>query len=342
MNKKLIAAAVAAVVCAPLSVQAAPTVYGGVHLSIENNDTDGGTERLSVLNNTSKVGVKGSENLGNGLTAIYKLEWNVNLTGNNDGRGNVAAFGNARNSYIGLKGSFGTALVGRHDSVYKMVTGKFDVNGDTRSDIGDNLMDADNQLQHQRVGSTILYQSPKFSGFQVLGNIIAGEEDGNAAGAAGDADGLTDGYALAGVYSNGPLYVTAAVQTFTQEINNRVDDDDSYVIGAEYNFGPGEVAVVYQNRETGRTANNDEIDTFIVSGKYKLGGNNTLTGIYMTADSDQDQNADGRKDDQDQYAIALYHHFSKRTSAYVQYTSLQNDDSRGDQDVFALGMYHNF
>lgn len=361
MNKKLIAVAVAAAMTAPLAAQAAPTVYGKIHMSVLNNDIDNGAERLSVLNNSTRVGVKGSEDLGGGLKAIYKLEWTVNVSGANEGRGSVDSFGAARNSYIGLKGGFGTALVGRHDNAYKMVSGKFEVMPDTALDLGRggavDLLDSGNEILQPRDGSLIMYQSPKFSGVQIIANIVAGEEDGNVNGVNGDADGLADGYSIAATYTAGPLYLTAAYTERSRELTslsvadnldtpvtneartvNNPDDDQAYLIGGEYNFGVGEVAVFYQSRELG-TGANDEIDTFGITGKYKIGGNNDIRAVYISADNDAPNS------DQDVFGIALYHSFSKKTAAYIQYGTADNDSATtagNDQDVFALGMYHSF
>ncbi len=103
--------------------QGGPTIYGQAHVSIEHlqNDFD---NSLNASNNSSRIGVKGSYDLGGGLDAIYKFEWGVRVT-------DAASDGSAlsrRNQYAGLKSdTFGTLLVGRHDTPVKVIGRKVDL-----------------------------------------------------------------------------------------------------------------------------------------------------------------------------------------------------------------------
>ncbi len=80
MKKSILAIAVAATMAAPAAM-AAPTVYGNVHLSLNaaDNDVVGAKNNLTMSSNTSSIGVKGSEDLGDGLKAIYKIEFGVDI-----------------------------------------------------------------------------------------------------------------------------------------------------------------------------------------------------------------------------------------------------------------------
>ena len=92
MKKSIIASAVAAGMLATGAAQADPQVYGIINLFVSSygddhyGDTSGDpgaivkTKEPVLLSNTSAIGVKGSEDLGNGLKAIYKLEWQVDPT----------------------------------------------------------------------------------------------------------------------------------------------------------------------------------------------------------------------------------------------------------------------
>ena len=83
MNKKLITLAIAAAF-APAVAMADATVYGKVHMSVDSNSgytttattKQNGTE---IVSNSSRLGVKGSEDLGGGLTALYQLETTVSV-----------------------------------------------------------------------------------------------------------------------------------------------------------------------------------------------------------------------------------------------------------------------
>ncbi|MGB5670049.1 MAG: porin, partial [Sedimenticolaceae bacterium] len=89
MNKKLLAAAVVAAVAASPAAFADSTVYGKLHTAIQYNDLevpDGAGGKLdrsnySVESNASRLGFKGSEDLGNGLKAIYQIEFGISSDG---------------------------------------------------------------------------------------------------------------------------------------------------------------------------------------------------------------------------------------------------------------------
>ena len=116
MKKTLIATAVAAGVLATGAAQATPTVYGILHFSIDtfadehldlSNPADPQVIKSNspTLNsNTSAIGVKGSEDLGGGLKAIYKAEFKVDpFSGSNSFQ--------RRDVWLGLKGGWGKAAV---------------------------------------------------------------------------------------------------------------------------------------------------------------------------------------------------------------------------------------
>jgi predicted porin len=110
MQKKLIALAVAGLASTGAFAQANVTVYGVadasfdvVKISGDANNELGNTTRVST--NSSLLGFKGAEALGNGLTAVFQFESAV-------GFDNAGALGANRDSYVGLAGGFGTVVLG--------------------------------------------------------------------------------------------------------------------------------------------------------------------------------------------------------------------------------------
>lgn len=81
MKKRFLIAAMAAAMVSPIAANAAATVYGNVHLSINDFDS---ADNLDMTSNTSSIGVKGSEDLGGGMSAIYKVEFQVDPTERNN------------------------------------------------------------------------------------------------------------------------------------------------------------------------------------------------------------------------------------------------------------------
>jgi predicted porin len=85
MKKNIIALAIASAVAAPVAFADAPTVYGKVNMAIDSTDVEAANSTVDADSGTqvnsraSRVGIKGSEDLGNGLKAIYKLEFEVQI-----------------------------------------------------------------------------------------------------------------------------------------------------------------------------------------------------------------------------------------------------------------------
>ena len=206
MNKKLLAAAVAAAVVAAPAAFAESTVYGKMHTSVDMIDYETSNEDNWEMNSrASRLGFKGSEDLGNGLKAIYQIELQVNSGGGSDGQGSDSFLSrSSRNTFIGLAGDWGTFLVGRHDTPAKMA---FYAAGNER--LGDSVIDLNigNNLNgtaatnapigvfHEyRADNAIAYVSPNFSGFTFAAAIIPGEDND----VSGSRDGIADHYSAPG------------------------------------------------------------------------------------------------------------------------------------------------
>ena len=120
MKKSLIAMSVAAVVAAPMAANAAGTVYGQLQAEISNNDA--GTQMID--NARGRIGFKGSEELGNGMTMIGKMEFKVDTA---DGDAGTDISLQKREMMVGIKAGWGTFSMGRLKSPYKYAGGvKYD------------------------------------------------------------------------------------------------------------------------------------------------------------------------------------------------------------------------
>lgn len=128
MKKSIIAIAVAAVTAAPIAANAAVTVYGQLQAEITQSD-DGTTSAVSVDDNSrGRIGFKGSEELGNGMTMIGKMEFKVDTAdGEADTSGGSKVSLAKREMMVGLKQGWGTFSMGRLKSPYKYAAGvKYD------------------------------------------------------------------------------------------------------------------------------------------------------------------------------------------------------------------------
>ncbi|ESQ11238.1 MAG: porin [Thiohalocapsa sp. PB-PSB1] len=163
---------------------------------------------------SNRIGVKGSEDLGNGLKAIYQVELGVKLAAADDnipsGRNDGVSI---RNSFVGLAGGFGTVLIGRHDTPLKISTGKLDLFADTMADYNGTV-----DFDDLRVDNTFVYISPSFSGFSLAAALVA---PGGATAGFGqnyNSDEINGAWSIAGIYNNGPFYASAAYETLSNEM----------------------------------------------------------------------------------------------------------------------------
>lgn len=157
MKKSLIALTLAAL---PVAAMADVTLYGtvkaGVEVSRVKNQGVKTKTATQIADFGSKIGFKGQEDLGNGMKAIWQLEQKASIAGTNSGWGN-------RQSFIGLKGGFGTVRAGNLNTVLKD-------SGDNVNawESGSNTEDVLGLGTIGRVESreiSVRYDSPVFAGF---------------------------------------------------------------------------------------------------------------------------------------------------------------------------------
>ena len=341
MKKSLIALAVAGVVSAPaFAATSNVDVYGLLNGSVSYvNDQSSNINDVQVSSTGSRIGFKGAEDLGSGLKAIWQFESGVNID-------EQSGTWTSRNSFVGLGGGFGTALLGNHDTPLKMVGRTVDLFGDT---IGDsrNVMGGGSDTRAKNV---VAYISPSFSGFDI---IAAYSTDLNVSGSAGDADNSSV-YNLSATYKNGPLFLGLGY--------GDGDGHDALGLGAHMRgaagFTMGSLKFVgqYDTRDDDNSiasvaANqNGDYDAWMAGVSYAMGAI-TLKGNYMDGDFD------GAGADPQQFNIGADYAMSKRTKLYVVYTDGENVTlgsgagssdqitsgvAGGDVSGVSLGMVHTF
>lgn len=331
---------------------------------------------LGMNPRSNRIGLKGSEDLGGGLKAIYQVELGVDLS--NDNRDDNIANGNRssafsmRNSFVGLAGNFGTFLIGRHDTPYKISMGKLDMFADTMADFNWTV-----GFHDIRADSVVAYISPSWSGFQLA---LAAIPSGGATPLGTfnqDANGFADAWSVAAIYKNGPFYGSLGYEVLGDEhwktydgfggiqledwyrglTGKSADDDSKWGIGLGLlDWNGFSLTGRYEGRENiiGAPRSADSKLWQIQAG-YSF-GNNTIKGMY--GKSDMEKCADpfvrgyaitcGRgldiveQKDKDSWAIAFDHNFSKRTRAYALYTQVDDDTDNSDWSGFSLGMIHKF
>jgi predicted porin len=305
MKKSLIAAAVAAAIVAPAAANANVVIYGRVHVSIDNYDAEGDSQ-WEVNSRASRIGFKGTEDLGNGLSLIWKAETTYDFA---DG----GAWGSGRNAYIGLAGDWGTFLYGRHDTPYKMAyyAGGVEMMADTVLDFGDT---GELDISRVRASNAIAYVSPNMNGLTIAAAIVPGEGNNFDNGT-----GLADAVSVSGMYSNNGLKLAAAYEDLGS-------NDTKFMVTAGYTMNNVTVAGLYQDYEDDKS--------LLLSAGIAMGNNNFVLKYGQT-------DWDGGSDDTTMWGIGAEHNLSKRTKAYVGYASVDEANS-STETAFSVGMLHNF
>ncbi|OOZ57240.1 porin [Solemya velum gill symbiont] len=290
MKKSLIAMAMAAAIAAP-AANANVVIYGKVHVSIDHVESESSDASWAVSSNSSRIGFKGTEDLGNGLSLIWKAETGYDFA---DGG---AWSSSGRNAYIGLTGDWGTFLYGNHDTALKMSTAKLDIFSDTIADYDESI-----DFDDERWGQNIMYISPNMNGltFAVNGAVHAGD---------GPEEDLFQSYSLAAMYSNNGLYLSAAYEF--EDDSDSDDDETNWRLGAGYDMNNVHVGFVYEDTMYGAEVlddgDNDE-SGWAVGFDHMLSKRSKVYAVYVDTDNDI-KNHDLSGDDQKGFSVGMIHKF---------------------------------
>ena len=301
MKKTIIAAAIATVIAAP--AMADVSVSGVVEQSFEKVDVD----TMDDWNGYTDSGLtfKASEDLGNGLTAFAQISLDT------DNQDSATRTGNSeKDSKVGIKGGFGTVVVGRmEDFTEGVMAATMTLNGTGAIELGGNAT---------RNNGAVAYVSPTVNGFHagVAGYTaaITGEDDNFDA---------TD---IIVAYSNGPLTVMASQESMSAATAAAIGTgiaEETTSFAVKYGMGDLSAAALFVNRDAGAT----DSDDVMLRVDYKM-GNNKITLAHA-----DDESADNKI-----VGLELTHSMSKRTSAYVGMT----DADAANTDTTYFGMIHKF
>ena len=221
MQKKLIALAVAGLVSGGAFAQSNVTLYGRVDAGLASYSGTSVGLNLGApswsgvqggLNRTNLIGVKGEEDLGSGLKAIYNYEMNLNTDGGGDaqsaGTTGLDATG-FRIAALGLQGGFGAVEFGRNYTPFFQVVAAVDPFGTSNGPGSATIIHALGGAT-VRYSSSVRYTSPNIGGFQAKVMYGFGEDASNSAKSPSD-----NMYSFSGIYANGPLVLAFA------HINNK-------------------------------------------------------------------------------------------------------------------------
>ncbi len=376
MNKKLVAAALGLAFAAPVFADSSNvTLYGRIHQTLDHQSgetrTGGVTNQAGgnfvVEDASSRLGVRGVEDLGGGLSAIFAYEFGVTTDAVESGAAGEAGPMSTRHAYLGLKGAYGLFVVGSQDGgndsqapLYNQASliGSVSNNNGPLTTVGGGDAITSNTWaiqRQQRVGNSFGYAG-NFGGVQINArHSMQGDNDAANNVGAGVKENDFRATEIAATYKVGNLTVGGGFANFDQqELNNPLGNGDieRTIQGvASYNFGAFTVAgLVAQNSYEAQNAANGEDSgiEYALSATMPLTANSGLFGMYAQSER-YDLNTEARENTQAQ--IAYYYDFSKRTRTYVGFNRVESEveastvgtaGDKTERDNFTIGLRHNF
>jgi predicted porin len=360
MKYRIIAAAMAGLFAIPAYAQSNVTIYGIADIGIVGERGGSGGNVTKVTSgpaSSSRLGFKGSEDLGSGLSAFFILEAGYS--------GDTGAFANNnvlfnRQALVGLKSPVGTVMLGRQTTPYHNTlvavadpfgTGYAGTIKNAFPDWGTNA----------RSNNTVMVVSPDYNGWSGDLAYSPGEQAGSSE--AGRQMGTSFGYA------NGPLVVRFAYNYNNADVVGTADtpavtrgSGSNKLLAANYNFGVVKLFAAlgidkgFNSAPLGNTANpfGGVAPTASVDGREMLLGFTVplATGTVMASVMHKDDRT-AFNQDANTWGVGYVHPLSRRTSLYAAYGSISNRNGAGytvannsepgsGDRAYNLGLRHSF
>jgi predicted porin len=328
MNRTLLVAALAALGATSALAQSTVTIYGRLNVSAEARNSN--DVKTSVLgNNASRIGFKGTEDLGGGLQAGFVLEHGFDpsngLPGAEPGAAGSAFWG--RQSEVNLSGGFGTVRLGNFTSEAYYATS--DYIGMHNHETG-----TSSDALYAYIGrntNKVAYRTPSLGGATIEAAVSAGEGGGRARN-----------YDVAVNYGAGPLHVGVGYE-------KAGGNAKQLAVSGLYEMGSLVFGAMVQRDTDGLGAGLGNRTNFRGSVAYIFGASELHLNVGRAGEYSKLKNSDAT-----QYTLGYNYNLSKRTKVYTYYTAI--DDSKiglytggarangkdGEFSSLALGVRHNF
>ncbi|NJM32334.1 MAG: porin [Limnobacter sp.] len=362
MNKKLLAAALGVAFAAPVFADASNlTLYGRLHTVLDHQSTDTGAAstggNFTVQSASSRVGIKGQEDLGSGLNLVFGWEVQISSDANDAGNGvtgNSGALNDGRHAYLGFKGAYGTLTVGTQDGGNETVAPFYDLastfaggltnNGGPLTQVQSDISSDDSVLAgNQRRNNSFGY-SHTIAGVKIAArhSLNGTNNASNNAGATTKENGNRE-TEVSAAYTIGDLMIGGALFLDDRQGGTpaAANVENGYLLGATYKMGALKLGAGVQVNEYYGQVNGDDSETrAAISATYDLGGGSQVYGLFGDG-----EDLDGGNDLQ-QFQLVYSYDLSKRTRTYVGFQRVSSDPIAGgaetDVDNFTVGLRHNF
>ena len=398
MKKSTLALAVAAALAAS-TAYADTTLYGSARVSLDYEDLDAtyradrngapifnpvtgryevlfpGQDAWDVFNDASRLGVRGEEDLGGGLSAIYQYEFGVDVTEGGN-------FNSNRPKWVGLKGAnWGSITAGTQWTPYYNVMGIADIFNSSKVFTNSSIYLGN--TFGTRMDNSLIYSTPNWSGFGAQAMLVLNGQcpptDPRVPGQLRYGPACTDTrvqgttnlvpanlssdldmWGISLTYKNGPWFAGATYMALegpdfdpplgvvlTTPTTRPNWSGDQYGLAFGYNSGPFAVTLNWESGDVNNLHWGDT-DNIYVTGQYTF-GNNVIRGAYgyMTPDDGNvrvagvlqpDQVEFITQDDINNWVLGYQYNFSKRTRVWVEYIGQDVDsDAVGSRQTVSIG-----
>ena len=357
--------------------QSSVTLYGVLDDGINFTSNAAGHHAFTMVSgdtSESSFGLKGVEDLGGGLSALFTLENGTNLNSgslNEDGR----LFG--RQAFVGLSSTqVGTISLGRQYDAAVDMWSQFTAAGNFLGDLAAHPFDNDNADYDYRFNNSVKYVSPTIAGFQAEAMYGFSNSTNFAANRA---------YSAGVTYASGPVSAAAAYSRQTNGASTStgaVGTDGIFVAPSQQNIDAGvkwtfanasNIAIAYSHVSANDPTANEfvpnigtqnwqrwKFDNVEVNGQYFITPAFFIGAAYTFTHGDLDASTNDYSQNWHQVSLMLNYALSKRTSVYVQGAYQHTDgntgtdfdkahiigsadlSSSGNQMVYRIAMMHKF
>ncbi len=329
MKRNLVIAAAATLACGSALAQSSVNIYGRFNVTAEQQELNGVKKKV-LANNASRIGFKGTEDLGGGLKAGFVLEHGFNVdTGTPSG----AFWG--RQSEVNLAGGFGMLRLGRFTSeAYYATSDYIGLHNHETGSSSDALY-----AYLGRDINKIAYRTPEFvKGLTLEGAVLATE----------GAPGVARGYDFAANWQIGALHLGFGYE----KAGTVAVPSKQFAVSGLYEFGSFILGGMVQRDTDGYSDGVTKIGNRTnvrVSAAYMLGASEFHLNVGSANDYSKLADSSAR-----QFTLGYNYNLSKRTKVYGYYTKIDDGKAglytggprgggrEGEFSSLAAGLRHNF
>lgn len=345
MKKSLMALALFGAFATVAQAQTAVQIYGTIDAGVIKRS---GSTLAIGKRDANKLGFKGTEDLGNGLKALFQLEIRYEPdTGTTEVNGTRPLF--QGESRVGLAGDFGMVRFGRGRPAYQETVGAFDpwhalpTQAGFYTDLtiaGYNSSPLDVNGSNNRWSNAFFYNSPVVSGFQFNGTVATKEGIANGAAVVGTGtpalpqykaggEGSVNPYSLTGTYNNGPI---AAMLGYERNLV----ESKVWTLGGTLMATPElKLFATYSHQNQDHTVlSNSKTKSWVLGANYTMGPGKILAGYGQ-------KHPDGVNKTK-QLSLGYEYSLSKRTYLYADASRKKGNTNPSNINHYNVGVNHSF